>query len=231
MKSAAAKQGFAQLVKDLSNAFKSKGWLLSMAVQANAAVLDNENNVSQFTPHLDWISLVTHHFDEIYDELHTLDSHDINIAVKRWIAKGAPSKKLLLGISSAGQSFTLTNSNKGGKGTEIGIGAPGPISNSAGTLAYYEICDNTINNGWSVLRIDKVGTHAHNGNQVVFYDDVNDVRVKAKYIREMGLGGGVFWSLDFDDFRGTCGCGEFPLLTTLSQELLNLYGKRINNCT
>lgn len=107
----------------------------------------------------------------------------------------------------------------------------GALSNIPGTLAYYEICNNTIHNGWTVLRIDKVGPHAYRDDQIVFYEDVENVRSKAFYIREMDLGGGMFWTLDLDDFHGTCGCGNYPLLTTLSQELLNLGGKSIHNCT
>jgi len=36
---------------------------------------------------------------------------------------------------------------------------------------------------------------------------------KANYIVSKGLGGGLFWALDFDDFTGTfCGNGKYPLI-------------------
>lgn len=145
---------------------------------------------------------------------------------------GAPSKKLVLAISSAGQSLTLATSKKTGK-TVTTLGAPGPISNTPGSLAYYEICNNTKNNGWTVVRDKEVGVgpHAYHDDQLVFYDDVENIRSKAQYIRKMGLGGGMIWTLDLDDFSGSCGCGRYPLLTTLSQEIANVGGKSIGNCT
>ena len=36
----------------------------------------------------------------------------------------------------------------------------------------------------------------------------------------MGLSGGMVWSLEFDDFRGKCGDGKYPLLTKI-YDMLN----------
>jgi GH18 family chitinase len=36
-------------------------------------------------------------------------------------------------------------------------------------------------------------------------DDVQSLQEKAKYLREKGLGGAMFWSLDTDDFNGKHG--------------------------
>lgn len=59
-----------------------------------------------------------------------------------------------------------------------------------GTLSYYEICNNTINNGWSVSRdiANKRGPFAFKGNQWVSFDDVDNIRAKAHYIRDKNLG-------------------------------------------
>lgn len=45
------------------------------------------------------------------------------------------------------------------------------------------------------------------------------VRRKAKYMRRLGLGGGMIWALDLDDFKDHCGEGVHPLLTELQSVL------------
>lgn len=43
--------------------------------------------------------------------------------------------------------------------------------------------------------------------------------LQSEYIRKMGLGGGMVWALDLDDFRNRCGEGVHPLLNTIREVL------------
>lgn len=45
------------------------------------------------------------------------------------------------------------------------------------------------------------------------------VRQKAELVRRLGLGGGMVWALDLDDFKNHCGEGVHPLLTELQSVL------------
>lgn len=56
-------------------------------------------------------------------------------------------------------------------------------------------------------------------NQWVSYDDIADIKRKSRLVKQLGLGGGMIWALDLDDFRNRCGCGKHPLLKTLNNEL------------
>lgn len=47
------------------------------------------------------------------------------------------------------------------------------------------------------------------------------IHKKAQLIRQLGLGGGMIWALDLDDFKDHCNEGAHPLLTELQSVLAN----------
>lgn len=140
-----------------------------------------------------------------------------------------------------GQAFTLADSKNHGLNAKApGPGTAGEFTRAAGFLAYYEICERILNRGWTVVRDPKrrMGPYAYKDNQWVSFDDQEMLRLKAKYIKDMGLGGGMIWlvfdfefkiilinifkllrALDLDDFNARCGQGKHPLLKTIHHEL------------
>ncbi|CAG7821163.1 unnamed protein product, partial [Allacma fusca] len=121
-----------------------------------------------------------------------------------------------------GQSFTLTNpSNNGLNSPSVGGGTAGVFTRASGFLAYYEICRHVQREGWTVVQdpTGAMGPYAYRGNQWVSYDDVDMIAKKSQLIRDLGLGGGMIWALDLDDFKNTCGEGHYPLLTTIRNVL------------
>lgn len=155
------------------------------------------------------------------------------ISVNYWIQGGAPSRKIVMGVPFYGQSFVLSSGqNYGLNAPSYGPGEAGKYTRAGGFLSYYEICDRTNRDGWSVVRDpqNRIGPYAHKGNQWVSYDDVENIRTKAKYMRDMNLGGGMAWALDLDNFANYCGCGKYLLLTALNQGLRDIRGKKIDSC-
>ena len=88
-------------------------------------------------------------------------------------------------------------------------------------MQYNEICTNVKTNGWTNVpdASGKMGPYAYSGNQWVGYDDINMAGVKAHYIKDNQLGGGMFWDLPSDDFKNICGNGKYPLIRTVSEIL------------
>lgn len=65
-----------------------------------------------------------------------------------WLTTGFPKEKLILGLPTYGNSFTLESASKVNLGASTtGPGNAGPNTGSPGTLAYYEV----ILTKWSVL--------------------------------------------------------------------------------
>ncbi|XP_026474819.1 probable chitinase 10 [Ctenocephalides felis] len=240
------KQGFTAFVKELSAALKPQGFLLSSAVSPSKKIIDAAYDVSEIASYLDWIGIMSYDYHGQWDGKtghiapllpypgDQYDYFNVDYTVRYWIKKGAPPEKLIMGIPTYGQSFTLSNpSNNGINAPSNGGGQPGEYTKTAGFLAFYEICENVHKNGWKVVRDPegRIGPYAYKNNQWVSYDDVDEVKRKSALIRELGLGGGMIWALDLDDFRNNCGCGKNPLLSTLSEEMLRSKISNTKNCT
>lgn len=232
--------GILSLMQDLSATFRLRRWLLSATASANQKIIDLAYDVPKWSALLNWISLMTFDYHSSIDgktgqksPIYSNDMFNIDNTVNYYIKKGAASQKLIVGVAGYGQSYTLSSENHDLDAITTGPGEPGPYSDVRGLLAYYEICDKTKKEGWTVVR-DPQGhhnTYAYSDDEWVSYDDVDNIRAKAKYIQKMGLGGGLFWTMDFDDFTARCGCGYYPLLTTLNNELRQIGGKPMHYCT
>jgi chitinase len=133
-----------------------------------------------------------------------------------------------MGMPLYGQSFTLADANHNGLNAKApGPGQAGEFTRAAGFLAYYEICDRILNKGWKVVRDsqERVGPYAYSGNQWVSFDDQTMLRRKVQFLKSLGIGGGMVWAMDLDDFKGRCGQGKYPLLKIIHNELQNEDGK------
>ncbi|XP_055600306.1 probable chitinase 10 [Uranotaenia lowii] len=240
------KEGFANLVKELAVEFRPRKWLLSAAVSPSKMVIDAGYDVPVLAEYFDWIAVMTYDFHGNWDKQtghvaplyyypgDTYDYFNANFSINYWIEKGAPPQKLVMGMPCYGQSFALADNNKNGLNEKsYGPGEAGEFTRAGGFLAYYEICEKVNRHGWTVTRDPegRIGPYAHRGGQWVSYDDVDEIRRKTQYLKQMKLGGGMIWALDLDDFRGRCGCGKHPLLRTMNQELGRISTNRQENCT
>lgn len=79
---------------------------------------------------------------------------------------------------------------------------------------------------WTVVQPneDAMGPYAFKGNQWVGYDDEAIARKKGEYVVANGLGGIMFWSIDNDDFRGTCHGRPYPIIEAAKEAMLAKLG-------
>ena len=145
--------------------------------------------------------------------------------IKFYLRHGASRDKLVLGIPTYGRSYTLANPDA----HEISAPATGPGDQGTGTkedgyLAYYEICEKILEDGWDIVTPYPgiMGPYAHIGNQWVGFDDVDIAVEKAFYVAEEELGGIMFWTIDNDDFRGSCGKTPYPLIESAKEAMYSV---------
>ncbi|XP_025836304.1 probable chitinase 10 [Agrilus planipennis] len=233
---ASDKPAFAEFVRELKEAFSPKNFLLSSAVSPSSQIIDVAYDVPELSKYLDWIGIMNYDYHGQWDKVTghvspmyvSEDDADItfntNYSVNYWIEQGADRRKLILGMPTYGQSFTLSDPSQNSlNAPSAGGGEAGEHTRAMGFLAYYEICNNILKRGWNVVRDPegRMGPYAYSGNQWVSFDDTNMIRHKAEYIKRMGLGGGMIWALDLDDFSNYCGCEKYPLLRTINRVLRN----------
>ncbi|MGX6601814.1 glycoside hydrolase family 18 protein [Micromonosporaceae bacterium Da 78-11] len=117
------------------------------------------------------------------------------VAVDKWIAGGAPRRKLVLGVPYYSQGWTgVTTGGDGRFATATGA-APGVFAN--GTEDYKTVKNLT---GFTLYRDWKAGNSwLFDGTTYWTYDDPAQMLQKTLYIRTKGLGGAMMWSLDGDD--------------------------------
>lgn len=231
---ASDKPSFAAFVREIKEAFRPHGLLLSSAVSPSKMVIDEGYDVPTLTKYMDWIAVMTYDYHGQWDKktghvaplyFHEEDDvyyYNANYTMHYWIQQGADRRKLVMGMPMYGQSFTLSNpSNHGLNAPSSGGGTAGEYTRASGFLSYYEICKRTQRDQWTVVQDPEgaIGPYAYKGNQWVSYDDVAMIRKKSELVKSMGLGGGMIWALDLDDFRNTCGEGKYPLLTTINSVL------------
>ncbi|XP_049812389.1 chitinase-3-like protein 1 isoform X1 [Schistocerca nitens] len=229
-------RAYVELLKELRAEFDKHGFILSAAVGVGRYLIGSAYDVPQLSKYLDFINLMTYDLHGSWDSKtgqnaplyassadKTEAERQLNVdsSVRYWIQNGADPAKLILGMGTYGRTFTLASTANTGVGAPAtGPGTSGPYTMESGMMGYNEICEKIKAGGWTVTWDDEQKVpYAVSGNQWVGYDNEESIKLKSQYVLDMGLGGGMIWSLETDDFKGVCGAGPFPLLSTINQVL------------
>ncbi|XP_011706928.1 PREDICTED: chitinase-3-like protein 1 [Wasmannia auropunctata] len=228
------KHNYISLLKELRTEFDKHGLILSAAVAAAESSASQSYDISAMSKYLDFINIMAYDFHGAWEPVtghnaplyprkdESEDDRKLNVdaSVHYWLRNGCPPEKLILGVPFYGRAFTLADTNQHGLGAPItGPGTAGPYTREGGMLGYNEICESFKQGGWTVARQEEHRTpYAYKGDQWVGYDDVTSFAEKTAYINSLGLGGAMVWSIETDDFLGTCG-EKYPLLKTLNARL------------
>ncbi|XP_060532721.1 chitinase-3-like protein 1 [Cylas formicarius] len=215
------------LLEDLQNTFKPKGYLISAAINGCPRFLSESYDIVQLNKFLDFINVIMFdyhgnfnnyvgHSSPLFNSSLDADSGstDFNVAagLEAWIQKGIDLSKVNMGLATFGRTFTLEDPFKADLYDPIlDGGLPGPFTREVGVLGYNEICSyiNFYTRYWDN---EQQVPHLIVGDQWIGYDDIYSIVIKTQYGLQNNVGGFMVWSLDTDDFRGSCGTGQYPLI-------------------
>nr|ARE59262.1 chitinase 7 [Sogatella furcifera] len=233
---------YVNLLKELRLAFegeaKSSGQprlLLTAAVPASFEAIAAGYDVPEIAKYLDFINVMTYDFHGQWERqvghnspLYPLESATayqkkltVDFSAREWVKQGAPKEKLMIGMPTYGRSFTLVDQDKFDIGAPASEGGtPGKYTGEAGFMSYYEVCEFLHGeNTTLVWDNEQQVPFAYRKDQWVGFDDERSLKMKMSWLKEEGFGGIMVWSVDMDDFRGSCGTGKFPLMNAMRQEL------------
>ncbi|KAG8182778.1 hypothetical protein JTE90_018652 [Oedothorax gibbosus] len=231
------KQNFVILLQELKEALHAKELMLTSTVSGVRYFIDTAYDIPGISKELDQIHLLSFNLHGAWQPFTGFNSPlyappqasmedqelTVDFAVNYWLNNGAPKEKLILGMALFGRTFTLANPTENGvRAPANGAGARGRLNGDAELLGFNEVCYNLYKLRWaSVWDPDAWTPYAFKDNQWVGYDDQRSLNAKVDYLMRKGLGGGLVWSIDSDDFRGHCYGKKYPLLRTVANKLLS----------
>ncbi|XP_077695695.1 acidic mammalian chitinase-like [Eretmochelys imbricata] len=230
------------LICKLAKAFQEKAQktrkqklILSATVGAVRALIEASYEIDKISEAVDFLNLLTFDFHGSWQKVtghvspflqgkeNSKSSSYCNVdyAMNFWKDNGAPAEKLMVGFGAYAHTLTLSNpSNHGLAAPTSGPRAVGAYIQSAGTLAYFEICTFLKTGATIVWNAPQDIPYAYKGNQWIGYDNPKNFAIKAKWLLENNSGGAMVWAIDLDDFTGTfCGEGKYPLMNSLKSVL------------
>lgn len=133
----------------------------------------------------------------------------IRASLDNYLQAGVPNDMILLGIPTFGHSFGEVSglkSESAGPGKPFGKpGFPGPATQQAGFLSYFEITDMIVQKTL-ISRHDPVTSTDYGFNTEskiwVSFDSPETTALKAELAHALGLKGIIFWTVNMDEYSG-----------------------------
>ncbi|MFE7381403.1 glycoside hydrolase family 18 protein [Streptomyces zhihengii] len=187
---------------------KRKHYELSAFVPTAPAKIDAGFEVAKIMRDFDFVNLQGYDFHVSGESttaqqsaLFARGDFSVDQTVRDWLRRGAPARKLVVGMPFYGQGWTGVSG--GGDGLGQPATAPAPATWAAG-YEDYKALKKLADSGTYKVHRNLLGGHAwlFDGTTLWTYDDPQVLRTKSAYVRAMGLGGAMFWSLDGDTADG-----------------------------
>ncbi|MFD6332830.1 glycoside hydrolase family 18 protein [Streptomyces niveus] len=184
---------------------KRKHYELTAFVPTAPAKIDAGFEVSKVMRDFDFVNLQGYDFHGTWEATTAQqsalyakpDDFSVSQTVNDWLRRGAPARKLVVGMPFYGQGWTGVSGDGNGMGQPATGPAPGTWANGNED---YKALKKLADSGAYTVHRDARNGHAwlFDGTTMWTYDDPQVLRTKSAYVRAKGLGGAMFWSLDGD---------------------------------
>ncbi len=188
------------------------GLLLTIAAPADQDKVD-KIQVAAIQPYLNWTNLMTYDFHGDWDDttnFHSalyvspadptgsagLSAHD---AATLWQSRGAPARKLVLGVPFYGRGWVgVPNTNHGLWQASTGV-ANGKYESG---IEDYRVLKSKGYTRYFNQQAQAAWLYNAGNRTFWTYDDATVMKIKANYIKSKGLGGVMFWEIAGDTASG-----------------------------
>ncbi|XP_008558918.1 chitinase-3-like protein 2 isoform X2 [Microplitis demolitor] len=210
---------FVQLLQELRKEFDRSGrtLILSAAVAAPPAIVDESYFVPNIAEHVDFVNLMAYdyHYYVWYLPITGLNAPlyprssemgysatlNVNYSAHYWISKGMPRDKIVIGIPTYGHSYQLDNTeNHGIMAPARGFGRLGVD----GFVFYPMICWLLGVGGNKVYDEESQAAYVYRYDEWISYEDEASVAAKVEWIKANDFRGAMIFSLNTDDWSGSC---------------------------
>ncbi|XP_015601593.1 chitinase-3-like protein 2 isoform X2 [Cephus cinctus] len=226
---------FVQLLQELQKVFDrtSPNLILSVALGAPPAIIAQSYNVPQLAQHVDFVNLMTYdyHFFVWYfpitglnaplyprsPEIGYLSTLNVNYSAYYLLSKGMPREKIVIGIPTYGHSYKLDNS------LNHEVGSPAKsfgTSGSAGFVPYSTTCKFLHSGAETIFEHESRVPYTYKNDEWISYDDILSVKYKIEWILKSGFKGAMIFSLNTDDWYGSCADNTTFPLTRITSSIL-----------
>ncbi|XP_038214987.1 chitinase-3-like protein 1 [Zerene cesonia] len=235
------RQHFSQLLREIRMEYirERKNYLLTVAIAAPQIIVDVSYDIDQINMYVDYANIMTYDFHYytqftpftgLNSPLYARESEhfymatlNVNYTVQMYLSKGLNESKIVVGIPTYGHSFSLVNENN------FDIGSPASGFGSLGDLGfvnYPDICRFIRHNNVTIeVDSDAKVPYLHERSQWISYDTPMSVIEKTKYIKQYKLRGAMIYSLNSDDYQGSCAelsdNVKFPLVESIKNSLFD----------
>jgi chitinase len=188
-----------------------KHYLLTAAMPASQE-LASKIQIKKVAKYLDWANLMTYDYHGTWESTTNFDAplylspddpskdkkYDVDDTVRYYLAQGMPAKKINLGLPFYGRGWTGVSPAAHGLDQSATDGAEGLYEKGIddykriATLPAPVYRDPVTDQVWKF-----------DGTTWWTYDDAQVIAAKMAYVKKMGLGGAMAWSLDGDDANAT----------------------------